>query len=97
VEVELRQQLANFLGAAREQRQNTAFEPFLKAPNPRTSDLDGPTAGREATRLAIPISVATPSIYCTATLIPLPAEELTDFLFDDRLDATSDLTTEPFL
>jgi hypothetical protein len=91
VQVELRQELADFLRPAAKQRQYAALESRLETTHPRSPHVDRSAAHRKSPPLAEPVPI--PRRAVDRRLAPAldPAQNARHFLFEKLLHPVLDL------
>jgi len=85
VQVQLRQQAADFLRAPLERRQQPALEALVQPAHPRPAQRDRPVAQAEPSRFPEPVAMARRRVDHRLPLIPSPAEELVHFFLQHLL------------
>ena len=87
MQVKLRQQLANLLSPATEQRQDATLEALFEVANPRTLDRDRPAHQRQLARLAMTVAVhRRRTLHKGPTLALGATYQLRDLFFQEHLD-----------
>src|SRR2546428_7738174 len=86
MQVQLRQQGADFLGLAFEQRQDPALEAFFQASDPRTLHDDRAIAQRQFAVLAVAVAVAWLGIYLSTPLRLESSQAFGNFFLQEPLN-----------
>ena len=95
MQIQLRQQIPHLLGAPREQRQQSALEPFVQVSQPRPAHRYGPAPHRQPARLPVAVAIAL-HIHAAAWMLGAP-QELGHLLDQQLLHPLLDASSGPLL